>query len=312
MPPVSIKERGRAKKGTMTRLVKKLFKSYPKELVFAAICIIFNVIANVCSSLFAGLVTGVLAKAIEQSYNTYKLTGIVSCNPFFGETFKAKVFGGFELQTNIGTLLIVLGVIYGIGIFAAWFWNRTMAIITQKFLNKFRIAMFSHMQDLPIRYFDSHTHGEIMSLYTNDVDTIRQFISQTLPEFLRSGLSVVFSFTMMLVCSIWMTLVVIVGSIAMLLTTKIIGGKASKYFIKQQRQMAIVEGNIEESINGLKVIKVFTHEDESIDQFNELNDLLCEYSTEANIHGNITGPINGNFQLNVCWLRYRCYSRLCL
>lgn len=288
MPPMRIKERGRAKKGTMGRLLKKLFKEFPGELLFSAVCIIFNVLANLSSSIFAGFVSGIISKSLETAY----IQGS-ACNPFVGK-YTATVMGGITISTNVTELLIILGSIYFVGIFASWFWNRQMAIVTQKFLNKIRIAMFDHMQDLPIRYFDSHTHGEIMSLYTNDVDTIRQFVSQSLPEFLRTGLTVIFSFVAMLINSVYMTLVVVAGAIAMAVTTKIIGGKASKYFIKQQIQTSVVEGNIEESINGLKVIKVFTHEDESTEKFVGLNEQLREYSTTANIHGNVTGPINGN------------------
>ena len=169
-----------------------------------------------------------------------------------------------------------------------------MAVTTQRFMNQFRIDMFTHMQDLPIQYFDTHPRGSIMSLYTNDIDTIRQFISQSLPEFLRAGLSILFALFMMLVNSVWMTLIVLLGSTFMILSTKIIGGKASKYFIKQQRQTGVVEGNIEETIKGLKVIKVFNHENQSIEEFEVLNEQLKDYATTANIHGNLTGPINSN------------------
>lgn len=294
MAPVRIKERGRAKKGTMKRLLKTLFKEFPRDLTIAAICIVLNVIANVCSSAFAGLITGVLTKSLSEAFITSTTPNPFGI-PFDSSTFfEAKVFGNFTIYSNVSTLLIIMGTIYFFSIFASWFWTRQMAVITQRFLNKIRIKMFDHMQDLPISYFDRHGHGEIMSLYTNDVDTIRQFTSQTLPEFLRTGLSVVFCISMMLVTSVWMFLVVLAGTVLMLLNTKIIGGSASKYFIKQQIQTAKVEGNIEESINGLKVIKVFTHEEESIKDFDDLNEQLNSCSTAANIRGNITMPINGN------------------
>ena len=288
MPPVRMKERGRANKGTMKRLVKKLFKEYPVHLIVSAICIVFNVAANLCSSVFAGLISGVLSSGIIANGGPF--------NPMdMSKSYPAEVFGGsFSVNTNIPTLLIIMGAIYVAGVFASWTWTRTMAIVTQRFMNKFRIDMFTHMQDLPIKYFDTHPRGTIMSLYTNDIDTIRQFISQTIPEFLRCGLSVLFALIMMLVNSIWMTLVVLFGCSFMVLTTRIIGGKASKYFIKQQMQVGVVEGNIEESIKGLKVIKVFNHEDESTEEFEGLNEQLRQYATTANIHGNVTGPINGN------------------
>ena len=288
MPPVRIKERGRAKKGTMKRLIKQLFKLYPIRLTIAAICIVFNVFANLCSSVFASLIAGVLTQGVIENggaYNAFDMT----------RTYSASVMGNaFTINTNIPTLLIMMGSIYAVGVFAAWWWTRSMAIVTQKYLNQFRIAMFNHMEDLPIKYFDTHAHGDIMSLYTNDIDTIRQFISQSLPEFLRTGLSVIFALTLMLINSVWMTLVVLFGAFMMALNTKFIGGRASKFFIKQQIALGRVEGNVEESIKGLKVIKVFTHEKKSCEDFDKLNDQLGEFSTEANIAGNITMPINGN------------------
>ena len=285
MPGPRMKERGRAKKGTMTRLVKILFKRYPAKLTVAALCIVFNAFANLCSSIFVGLVTGVLTTAIQTHTNPFDINA----------KLEATVMGGsFHIATNITVLLIAMASVYAVGVFCSWWWTRTMAIVTQSYMNDFRKAMFNHMQDLPIKYFDTHAHGAIMSLYTNDVDTIRQFISQSLPEFLRTFLSIAFSFIMMLINSIWMTLVVVFFSILMALNTRVIGGLSAKYFIKQQRQVATVEGNIEETINGLKVIKVFTHEEESIKDFDVMNEELNHYATQANIHGNITMPINGN------------------
>ena len=285
MPPVRIRERARAKKGTMTRLLKILFKKYPVRLIVSAFCIAFNAFANLASSIFAGLVIGVLTKAIELGANPFDING----------KYTAVVMGGsFTVTSNVTLLLIAMGSIYAVGVFASWWWNRTMAITTQQYMNEFRKAMFNHMQDLPIKYFDTHAHGAIMSLYTNDIDTIRQFISQSLPEILRTALSVIFSLVMMLVNSIWMTLVVLLCAVGMVMNTKVIGGLSAKYFIKQQMQVANVEGDIEESMNGLKVIKVFSHEEESTKEFNEKNELLREYATQANIHGNIAMPINGN------------------
>ena len=285
MPPVRIKERGRAKKGTMKRLLKILFKRYPVRLIISGLCIAFNAFANLASSIFVGLVVGVLTKAIELGQNPFDING----------RYTAIVMGGsLTVTSNVTILLIAMGSVYAVGVFASWWWNRTMAITTQEYMNDFRKAMFNHMQDLPIKYFDTHAHGAIMSLYTNDIDTIRQFISQSLPEILRTSLSVIFSLVMMLINSIWMTLVVLFCAFGMVMNTKVIGGLSAKYFIKQQRQVANVEGDIEESMNGLKVIKVFSHEEESIAGFNEKNELLREYSTQANIHGNIAMPINGN------------------
>ena len=169
MPPVRIRERGRAKKGTMKRLLKMLSKLYPWHLIISLICLVLNVIGNLCSSIFASLAISALTAA--GSHGFANGTFAAGYNPFtdiypVGSTF------GFTIDTNVTNLIITLGCIYVVGIFAAWTWNRTMAIVTQKFLNNFRKEMFSHMQDLPIKYFDTHAHGSIMSLYTNDIDTL--------------------------------------------------------------------------------------------------------------------------------------------
>ena len=291
MPPVRIRERGKAKKGTIKRLLKTLFKLYPFRLSFALFCIVFNVFANLSSSIFANFITVCINEAVFPTDPT-----LSASNPFVG-TYTVTAMD-ITLHTNVTYLLLAMAGIYAFGIFAAWWWNRTMAVVTQLYMNRFRKQMFNHLQDLPIKYFDTHKHGEIMSLFTNDIDTIRQFISQALPTMLQAGLAVVFCFVAMLLNSVWLTLVTIVCAIAMFYVIKIIGGRAAKFFIKQQKQVATVEGNIQETINGLKVIKVFTHEEESINQFDEMNGTLKEYATEANIHGNLTGPINmniGNF-----------------
>jgi len=260
--------RGKAKKGTMTRLVKQLFKRYPKRLIFAGFCIVFNAFGNLCSTIFVSLVTGVLTSAIIKGVNPFDITASI----------ESSVFGGsLTISTNITVLLIAMASVYFLGIFSSWWWNREMAIITQEFLNDFRIAMFNHMQDLPIKYFDTHPHGDIMSIYTNDIDTIRQFISQTLPEILRASITVVMCIVFMLINSIWMSLIVFLGTYLMFLNTKIIGGISSKFFKKQQMQVGVVEGAIQESMKGLKVIKVFTHEEKSYDEFAEKDETLREY-----------------------------------
>ena len=283
MPPggARIRERGRAKKGTFKRLLKMLIKQFPVRLIVVFVCIVINVFTNLCSSVFANFITTGLSQALREGKNPF--TDDVPVNAM-----------NISLYTNVTKLLIAMAIIYAIGIFAAWYWNRSMAIITQKFMNSMRIKMFDHLQDLPIKYFDTHPHGTIMSLFTNDIDTIRQFISQALPSLVQAAFAVVFVFAAMLMNSLWMTGVTILCTIAMFLNTKFIGGHSAKYFMKQQKQVGVVEGNIEEAINGLKVIKVFSHEEEACKDFDTLNDKLGEYSTEANIHGNITMPINGN------------------
>ncbi len=292
MPPMRIKEHARAKKGTFKRLVKSLFAKFKWQLIFVLACMIFTVIGNVSSSFFIGLVTAAVTKAVETP-------GI---NPFV-DIFDFVTQFGFSISSNITILLIIMGSIYLVGIFSIWLQNRTLAIIGQKYLNEFRIALFNKMQDLPIRYFDTHARGDIMSIYTNDIDTIRQLITQAIPTIITCGLAVFFLLIVMLFESVWLLLVVVGCTIIMLLATVRLSKKSSKYFIKQQKQIGILEGNIEESIKGLKVIKVFSHEEKSTQEFTDMDATLREYSTEANTRANITGPINaniGNFMYVLC------------
>ena len=270
------------KKGTIKRLVKSLWKNFKFGLILSLVSLILSIVVNLCGSVFASLITEVLTKAIVDSKNA------------FTDMFDITLLNMIPLTANLTILIIVLAGIYGVGVLCSWAWTRTMAIIAQKYLNIFRNQMFSHMQKLPVRYFDTHQNGQIMSLYTNDIDTIRQFVSQALPNMFATGLTVLGCLFVMVSLSIWMTLVVLLGTVAMMLNTKFIGGRASKYFVAQQRSVAKVEGNIEESITGLKVIKVFTHEEESQKDFEILNAEWCKNATTANIHGNIMGPINGN------------------
>ncbi len=272
----------KAKKGTFMRAVKLLFKNYPGQMIFVMVMIVVTTIGNLSSSLFLNFITTTLTQGVSNGENPF----VVGQN--------ITVMGINFHNVTITTLLIILGVIYLLGVFASWSYNVVMAVVTQNFMNKFRIKMFDKMQDLPIKYFDTHAHGSIMSLYTNDIDTLRQLISQTLPTIFQSGIMLVTLLVIMLMNSVWITLVVVFWVCLMIVATKVIGGKSSKYFVKQQKQVSIVEGDIEETMNGLKVIKVFTHEEESAAQFDELNEKLRQYSTSANIHGNINGPVNGN------------------
>ena len=272
------------KKGTIKRLMKTLWKNFKIELIISLISLILSIVVNLSGSVFASLITGVLTDAVESKQNAF--TGSFEIIPLNIEPLK--------FHSNLTGLIIALAIIYAVGVLCSWAWTRTMAVVCQKYLNLFRIEMFGHMQKLPIKYFDTHQNGQIMSLYTNDIDTIRQFVSQSLPNMFATGLTVIGCLIVMLSLSVWMTLVVLAGTVAMALNTKFIGGRASKYFVAQQKSLGKVEGNIEESITGLKVIKVFTHEDESFEDFEKLNSELCNNATTANIHGNIMGPINGN------------------
>lgn len=295
MAPMNMKERGRAKKGTMKRLLKRLFQLYPFQMALNIVCIAYNAFSNLCSSIFLGLITSTITEACVQNMSNSPINGFIPVNPFVG-SYEVDALGGIIKlhDINVTKLLVAMSIIYAVAIFASFWWNRSMAIITQRFQNEFRKAMFSHMEDLPIKYFDTHAHGAIMSTYTNDIDTIRQFISQSIPEIIRTGLTTIFCITLMLICSLQMTAFVILCAFASFLTTKFIGGKSAKFFIKQQMQVGKVEGNIEETMQGLKVIKVFSHEEKQFEEFSVLNNQLKEYSTTANVYGNITAPINGN------------------
>ncbi len=288
MPAPRIKSYAKPKKGTVGRLIKSLWKNFKFELILSLVTLTLSILVNLSGSIFASLITDLLTKAIPQKLDPAQQVSILN------GTFEVSLFGAISFNANLTVLIIALASIYAVGVICSWTWNRTMAIVTQKYLNLFRNKMFSHMQKLPIKYFDTHQNGAIMSLYTNDIDTIRQLISQSLPNIVTTLLTAVGCLTVMMFFSIWMTLVVILGTIAMILNTKIIGGRASRYFVAQQISVGKVEGNIEESITGLKVIKVFTHEEDSLDDFDKVNDELYKNATIANIHGNIMMPINGN------------------
>ena len=282
MPGPRVREHMKPKKGTIKRLIKSLWKNYKFGLIISLISLILSIVVNLCGSIFASLITEVLTKAIVESKDA------------FDGKIGVSLLNMVSFETNLTELIIALAIIYVVGVLCSWTWTRTMAVVCQKYLNLFRIEMFGHMQKLPIKYFDTHQNGMIMSLYTNDIDTIRQFVSQSLPNMFATGLTIVGCIFVMLSLSIWITLVVLAGTVAMTLNTKFIGGRASKYFVAQQKSLGKVEGNIEESITGLKVIKVFTHEEDSFEGFDQLNGELCKNATTANIHGNIMGPINGN------------------
>lgn len=258
---------GAAKKGTMKRLLKILFKNYKWSLILSIICIIFYSFGNIASSLFIREITNILTEAIKTGTNPTQ---------------------------DIVTVLIIIGIVYIIGLLSSFGYNRTMAVVTQKYLNTIRIELFNRMESLPIKYFDTHPRGDIMSIYTNDTDTIRQLISQALPTTLQAGITIVTIVVVMLTYSLILTGIVLLGSIAMIILSFFLVKKSSKYFVKQQIATGKVEGDIEEAINGLKVIKVFSHEEKSTEEFEVKNEDLCESMTIANQTANIMGPINQN------------------
>ncbi|MGN0653022.1 MAG: ABC transporter ATP-binding protein [Gemmiger sp.] len=192
---------------------------------------------------------------------------------------------------------------YAVGIVASFCQSRIMAIVSQGTLKNLRDEMFTHMQTLPIKYFDTHAHGDIMSIYTNDIDTLRQMISQSMPQLLNSAITIVSVLCSMLVLSVPLTVLTLVMVGVMLLVTKYLTGNSSKYFISQQRDIGALNGFIEEMMNGQKVVKVFCHEDEAIEQFDALNDQLFDSADKANRFANLNGPCNtqlGNLSYVLC------------
>ncbi len=216
---------------------------------------------------------------IQRLIDDYISPLLLEANPVFDALFRA---------------IVQMACIYVIGILASLIYNRTMAVISQGILKKIRDDMFAHMQTLPIRYFDTHTHGDVMSHYTNDTDALRQMLSQSLPQLLSSCVTIVAVFISMLYLSLWMTLFIIVFLFLILKVVKSIAGKSSVYFIKQQQNIGDVNGYIEEMINGQKVVKVFCHEDEAKAVFDQKNEALCDSMTTANTYANILMPIMGN------------------
>lgn len=259
------------------RLMGYILKSYKWHLLIVVICIFVSVIANVRGMMFT-----------KTLVDDYILPLIGSDNPDFSNLLMA-----------IGKV----AVFYGIGVVSTYAYTRIMVNVCQGTLKNIRIDMFVHMEKLPIKYFDTHAHGDIMSIYTNDIDTLRQMISQSMPQLLSSVITIVSVFTGMIVLSVPLTVLTVVMVAVMLSVTKKLAGLSGKYFMEQQRNLGTVNGYIEEMINGQKVVKVFCHEEESIDKFNEINDKLFESADAANKFANILMPINaqlGNISYVLC------------
>lgn len=270
MGPKGMKGGPKAKntKGTFTRLFKYLFKYYKSYLVIVGICILLSAVSGTVSSLFLNKLVLIITEGLKVGYSA----------------IYAKL---------LRIILLMVG-FYLVGIVSTFVYSRLMAIVTQGFLNKMRQNMFGSMQTLPIKYFDTHTHGDIMSHYTNDIDTLRQLISQSIPQLFTSALTIIALIFYMLYLSVWMTLLVFFGVFAMAMVTKTVGGNSAKYFVKQQKSIGAVEGYIEEMMNGQKVVKVFCHEEESEKAFDKLNEQLFRDAESANKFANILMPIMGN------------------
>ena len=270
MPNNATTERGkRAPKGVMPRLIRTVFSFYPVLLPVTIGCILVNAIVSSMPSVF-------MQNAIAVVESTYKTGDWAAAS---GTIFR------------LVTILITL---YVISLAAGAAFNQLMAIITQGTLAKLREKMFDHMQDLPIRYFDTHSHGDIMSFYTNDIDTLRQLISQSLPQLMISAITLLSVFCIMIYYSIWLALVVLCGVVVMFFTARYVSGHSSKYFLQQQITIAKTEGFMEEMMSGQKVIKVFCHEEGAKADFDKVNDELFENSEKANRYANILMPLLGN------------------
>ena len=205
--------------------------------------------------------------------------------------------------SGLAAALLSVAIVYGIGILCAYGYNRIMVNVSQGTMRNLRVELFRHMESLPIRYFDTHAHGDIMSIYTNDVDTLRQLISQSIPQLINSGVTILTSFLSMLVLDLPLTLLTLAMIGVMAFVTSKIAAKSSVYFAKQQKDLGAVNGYIEEMMDGQKVVKVFCHEEKSVEQFRRLNEELRQSADKANTFSNITMPVNmslGNISYVLC------------
>ena len=249
------------------RILAYVMKQYKFQVILVLCCILLGVFAQVQGTLF-----------MQTLIDSYIL-------PLLAE--KSNDFSGLlHAITRVACF-------YGVGILAVFIQNRTMAKIAQGTLKRLRDDLFVHMQTLPIKYFDSHAHGDIMSVYTNDIDTLRQLISQSLPQLVNTTITVVSVFLSMLYLSVPLSVLTLVMVGAMMLATKYLTGNSGKYFLKQQQELGKVNGYIEEMMNGQKVVKVFCHEDAAIKEFNELNDELFHSADRANAYSLVAMPVNG-------------------
>ncbi|WP_288713327.1 ABC transporter ATP-binding protein [uncultured Parolsenella sp.] len=262
----SQQKRPQAKAGTAVRLIKTLFSFYPVLLPVVVVCL--------------------LVAAMSSSFGSVFLQGALQIVTEFGES------GNWAAaQPEVFRLVATLAAVYLVGVGASLFWNRAMAIITQGSLEKLREKLFNHMQDLPISYFDTHQRGDVMSHYTNDIDAIRQMISQSLPNLFQTCVVLVTVFVIMLYFSVWMCLVIVAGVAFMVFMTKVLGGNSARFFVAQQRELGVVEGQVEEIMNGQKVVKAFCHEQAAERDFDAFNEHLFEVSQKANMYGNILMPV---------------------
>ena len=257
------------KKNTFTRLIKTLFEFYPVLLPIIIALILFNSVVSSIPSVFMQNIIAVIEKY-----------------------WRTKDW--LHAKPEVLSFVTVLLILYILSLIASFTYNRLMAVVTQGSLMKFREKMFARMESLPIRYFDTNAHGDIMSIYTNDTDTLRQLISQSLPALMQTSIVLLTVFCIMIYYSFWLTGVVLIGCVIMFFITKNFGSKSSRFFIKQQQTLGVTEGYIEEMMNGQKVIKVFNHEEDAIEGFDRVNNAWFEASRKANTFANILMPVLHN------------------
>lgn len=257
------------KKNTFIRLIKTLFEFYPVLLPIIIALILFNSVVSSIPSVFMQNIIAVIEKY-----------------------WRTKDW--LHAKPEVLSFVTVLLILYILSLIASFTYNRLMAVVTQGSLMKFREKMFARMESLPIRYFDTNAHGDIMSIYTNDTDTLRQLISQSLPALMQTSIVLLTVFCIMIYYSFWLTGVVLIGCVIMFFITKNFGSKSSRFFIKQQQTLGATEGYIEEMMNGQKVIKVFNHEEDAIAGFDKVNNAWFEASRKANTFANILMPVLHN------------------
>ena len=268
MPRGQMRPVKKVKKGTFTRVVKYMFQDYMPQMILVVACIFISVFCMLQGTLFQ--------KTLIDSYILPMLKS-----------------GSTDFTPLASAILKLIGIL-SVGILASFLYNRIMVTVSQGTMEKMREEIFSHMETLPIRYFDTHSHGDIMSVYTNDVDTMRQVISQTIPNVISSSITIVSSFVSMILLSIPLTLVSLMMIGLMMIVVMKIGGKSSKYFMEQQKSLGQLNGYVEEMIQGVKVVKVFCHEKESVEGFEKNNEQLRVSANNANKFANIMMPIMGN------------------
>lgn len=267
--PMSLKKMDTKMLGrVLGRVLGYMLKKYWLPFLLVVVCIVVTAISTLQGVLF-----------MQKLYDDYIAPLLQSQTPDF---------------SNLASALFQVGIVYAIGIVCAYAYNRIMVNVSQGTMRNLRIELFHHMESLPIKYFDTHAHGDIMSIYTNDVDTLRQLISQSIPQIINSLVSVVTTFISMFVLNLPLTVLTLVMIGVMLFVTSKIAAKSALYFDKQQKDLGRVNGYIEEMMDGQKVVKVFCHEEKSIEQFKKLNDDLRESAKNANTFANITMPINAN------------------